>query len=56
MATTKRSTSIGGAALLYLGVESRTSPQRVEKVLAKLAGGKDRLLGVLLNDVPTTVH
>jgi len=31
----------------------RTSPHRVEKVLAKLGDRKERLLGVLLNDVPT---
>jgi capsular exopolysaccharide synthesis family protein len=30
----------------------RTSPQRVEKVLEKLSEGRERVLGVLLNDVP----
>lgn len=30
----------------------RTSPERVEKVLQKLGGRQDHLLGVLLNDVP----
>jgi len=30
----------------------RTSPERVEKILEKLGGRRDQLLGVLLNDVP----
>jgi non-specific protein-tyrosine kinase len=34
----------------------RTSPQRVEKVLAKLEDRRDHVLGVVLNDVPVGTH
>ena len=34
----------------------RTSPQRVEKVLAKLGDRQDHVLGVILNDVPSGVR
>jgi capsular exopolysaccharide synthesis family protein len=34
----------------------RTSPQRVEKVLAKLGDRQDHVLGVILNDVPVGIH
>ena len=42
--------------LLLVHQFGRTSPQRVEKVLAKLGDRQDHVLGVILNDVPVGVH